>query len=384
MSQKYHINAKGVPAPCRAKKGNCPFGGEDGTENHFDTMEEAEFHANQQGEAEFGIIPNMLPNENDYKYKGAMENSRLKMIDKLEQEHGDIRNSDKFNKFLKENYRGEQSLDGMSNEEAFDHFMENHGKRLSVEETMYHLTANAGLANSLKDRIYNENNNYRFMIDNEPYEFAFEDWSDENIKSVDDLVDVTISSQKPVWEDYNTPQLTEVMQDFYNGQDKDSYYVVDKVHSEGFKQATGDFIDDYYNEKVNEGYSEAYALEQTVEFFAHKTKFAENQKEAMYNDTTGRYLMESEPYEIAFEDWSDSKVKNVNDLKELVLSDEASNNNYNFINNIERYYGGRGIKASFRSEVEEDGFNKAYENFIRRFQRERQNEELLEVLQKYD
>lgn len=35
---KFHINKHGVPAPCKAQKGNCPYDGED---SHFNTVEEA-------------------------------------------------------------------------------------------------------------------------------------------------------------------------------------------------------------------------------------------------------------------------------------------------------------------------------------------------------
>ena len=39
---KFQINSKGIPAPCHAKKGNCPFGGED---SHYDNMEKAKEEA---------------------------------------------------------------------------------------------------------------------------------------------------------------------------------------------------------------------------------------------------------------------------------------------------------------------------------------------------
>lgn len=57
---KFHINAKGVPAPCKAMKGNCPFGGAD---SHFDTAEAAQISADKSNEANHGILPevNVLP-----------------------------------------------------------------------------------------------------------------------------------------------------------------------------------------------------------------------------------------------------------------------------------------------------------------------------------
>ena len=48
---KYHINSKGIPGPCRAVKGNCPFGGAD---SHYDTVEQAQQVADEKNEQAFG------------------------------------------------------------------------------------------------------------------------------------------------------------------------------------------------------------------------------------------------------------------------------------------------------------------------------------------
>lgn len=53
---KYHINSQGVPALCRAAKGNCPFGGETGDKGHFDKKEDAQKYADKLNESEFGIV----------------------------------------------------------------------------------------------------------------------------------------------------------------------------------------------------------------------------------------------------------------------------------------------------------------------------------------
>lgn len=53
---KFHINKHGVPARCRAKKGNCPLGGQDGNQNHFDTIEEAQVAVDKINESEFGML----------------------------------------------------------------------------------------------------------------------------------------------------------------------------------------------------------------------------------------------------------------------------------------------------------------------------------------
>lgn len=57
MGKKYHINPKtGVPTICRAKKGQCPYVGAFGTENHYDTYSEAQEAAFLIMRDEFGIV----------------------------------------------------------------------------------------------------------------------------------------------------------------------------------------------------------------------------------------------------------------------------------------------------------------------------------------
>lgn len=53
MVKKFHINKKGVPAPCRAKDGNCPLK----RTNHYDSFREAQAAINKMNEDEFGILP---------------------------------------------------------------------------------------------------------------------------------------------------------------------------------------------------------------------------------------------------------------------------------------------------------------------------------------
>jgi len=50
---KLHINKKGVPALCRAKDGNCPFGG---GEKHFDNKEEAQKFIDKKMKKEHGLL----------------------------------------------------------------------------------------------------------------------------------------------------------------------------------------------------------------------------------------------------------------------------------------------------------------------------------------
>lgn len=53
---KFHINKHGVPAPCKATKGNCPLGGASGNENHYNSMGEAQAAVDQENEAKYGLI----------------------------------------------------------------------------------------------------------------------------------------------------------------------------------------------------------------------------------------------------------------------------------------------------------------------------------------
>ena len=51
---KFHINKHGVPAPCKATKGNCPLGGE---ERHFESQEAAQEYADKVNAEKHGMLP---------------------------------------------------------------------------------------------------------------------------------------------------------------------------------------------------------------------------------------------------------------------------------------------------------------------------------------
>ena len=55
---KFHINKHGVPAPCKATKGNCPLGGE---ERHFDSQEAAQEYADKVNAEKHGVLPGINP-----------------------------------------------------------------------------------------------------------------------------------------------------------------------------------------------------------------------------------------------------------------------------------------------------------------------------------
>lgn len=50
---KWHVNGKGVPAICKAEKGNCPFGNQD---SHYTSKETAQNAADKIGENKHGLL----------------------------------------------------------------------------------------------------------------------------------------------------------------------------------------------------------------------------------------------------------------------------------------------------------------------------------------
>lgn len=83
MVTKFHINKHGVPAPCRAQKGNCPYGG---SESHFNTIEEAQEHADKINKEEFGIL-SIINGSNSNEFVPTKEEikKRESIIDKIKE-----------------------------------------------------------------------------------------------------------------------------------------------------------------------------------------------------------------------------------------------------------------------------------------------------------
>lgn len=59
---KFHINKHGVPAPCKATKGNCPLGGEG---EHFNSEQEAQAFIDKTNEEKHGFLPGVAAASND-------------------------------------------------------------------------------------------------------------------------------------------------------------------------------------------------------------------------------------------------------------------------------------------------------------------------------
>lgn len=65
---RYHINNTGNITKCRATKEKCPFGGDTGTEEHFDTREDARAHyESKMKESSLTVLQKKTPNANNKK-----------------------------------------------------------------------------------------------------------------------------------------------------------------------------------------------------------------------------------------------------------------------------------------------------------------------------
>lgn len=85
---KFHVNKHGVPAPCKATKGNCPLGGD---ESHFDSKEEAQEYADKQNEKEYGVMPGM-------KSHGEISQKEIEEYERKQYAKGNLRYADEDEK----------------------------------------------------------------------------------------------------------------------------------------------------------------------------------------------------------------------------------------------------------------------------------------------
>lgn len=98
---KFHINKHGVPAPCKAKSGNCPLGGD---ESHFSSQEKAQAYIDKRNEQEHGLLPGMNNNKVEInskhietKYSAYRLTSMLvKFSDEAEDKKADIWKDKRF------------------------------------------------------------------------------------------------------------------------------------------------------------------------------------------------------------------------------------------------------------------------------------------------
>lgn len=90
---KYHINSKGVPSICRAKSGNCPFGGDD---QHFSNANEAESFANKLNEDKYGIFKNVSSNKEYQIPEGTPQEARVDKESFVNENHKLLKSGDNW------------------------------------------------------------------------------------------------------------------------------------------------------------------------------------------------------------------------------------------------------------------------------------------------
>ena len=130
---KFHINAEGVPAICRAKKGNCPFGGVD---SHYNSKEEAQVAADKMNEEKHGLIS--MPKSDTY----------YKLLEQMQ----DFKNNE--SKILKQmNYHKAEETEGVY--EAIKKARNLDGDKLK-EELDNLRNKRDKMINDYKEKMYNE------------------------------------------------------------------------------------------------------------------------------------------------------------------------------------------------------------------------------------
>jgi len=96
---KFHINKHGVPAPCRAKKGNCPLGGD---ETHFSSEKEAQKYIDEKNERDYDLMPKVSSNKNKKKVPSDRERLTNKLQDYWQDEKM-VKHELKNNKYIELN-----------------------------------------------------------------------------------------------------------------------------------------------------------------------------------------------------------------------------------------------------------------------------------------
>lgn len=229
---KFHINKQGLASKCLATNGNCPFGGKSGNDNHFDTYEEAQAHADKMNKTTYGILPNSKSNE----HLGE------RML-KLKEVSEEILKNDKMLKKMREQLEKEGIKNGnLSDREYFQNFLENYGEESAVKETISFFKSNSHYAASLYSEVYSpESGNWKNMS-KIPYEETFDKWTSQNVKTLNDFQN-TIFTENRYNSYYNDPKFLNRIEEFYGTS------VKDKIAKVGLKQTLMSFTEDIFNEE---------------------------------------------------------------------------------------------------------------------------------------
>lgn len=209
---KFHINKHGVPAPCKAKSGNCPLGGE---ESHFESKEEAQVQADKQNGAEHGILPGINTNDN----KEEKFDNKLEELDKFVESESP--------KYLKTEYETPDVSDTEMYQQVdkyVDAVINKHeGKEVDLEKT------SSDLGNQWNKDVEENAESYYESEDggqNEKWTSSSEDAQEEDFKKAADseesfherveLVDATYKKVNEInWKEYGKTQKDGVSEAMY-------------------------------------------------------------------------------------------------------------------------------------------------------------------------
>lgn len=107
MTQKFHIDKNGKPAPCHATKRPCPLGGE---EVHFDSMEDAQAYADKMNEQEFGLLGQQSLQDSPWREEMNKMEELFEVYEEEVRQLGDpFETSEKKNKLVKEMFEMERN-----------------------------------------------------------------------------------------------------------------------------------------------------------------------------------------------------------------------------------------------------------------------------------
>lgn len=89
---KYHVNPfSGMPSICRAKKGNCPYGGASGDDYHYDTFQEAQAASQEYMKKNYELLPGheayddeieeMIVENDDFDYSSLPKEDLIELLE---------------------------------------------------------------------------------------------------------------------------------------------------------------------------------------------------------------------------------------------------------------------------------------------------------------
>lgn len=77
--RRYHINPRtGVPSICRAESGKCPYGGDTGDKNHYNTYSEAQKKSQEYFEKMYNLLPASFTVDSEKLMEEIEENKKIK------------------------------------------------------------------------------------------------------------------------------------------------------------------------------------------------------------------------------------------------------------------------------------------------------------------